>query len=91
MLTPTKPSNDIIKDSIEDEFSDLDQNQDSVEDDLAKASNARPEARGGLTQKEILQFQMEKEQVLRTSSLSIQKRVVKKNLASLLSEVQTNP
>ncbi|KAG0244114.1 hypothetical protein B0O80DRAFT_523917 [Mortierella sp. GBAus27b] len=91
MLTLTKPSNDIIKDSIEDGFSDLDQNQDSVEDDLAKASNARPEARGGLTQKEILQFQMEKEQVLRTSSLSIQKRVVKKNLASLLSEVQTNP
>lgn len=93
ILSLITSTSDIVKGSSLDKLSDLDESHDSAEDDTGKVSQTTPEARGrsgGLSQKEITQIQMEKEQMLRTSSLSIQKRVVKKNLTSLLNDVQAN-
>ncbi|KAK3812836.1 MAG: hypothetical protein J3Q66DRAFT_346721 [Benniella sp.] len=92
MSTPTKPVN-TTKDLFLDRLDDLDNSQDSAGEDLDLTSKNGAEAKGrlqGLSLKEILQLQQEKEQMLRTSSLSIPRRTVKKDLSSLMKDVQAS-
>ncbi|KAF9363210.1 hypothetical protein BGX34_004644 [Mortierella sp. NVP85] len=90
--TPTKPVN-TTKNPFLDRLDDLDNSQDSAGEDLDLTLKNGVEARGrlqGLSSKEILQLQQEKEQMLRTSSLSIPRRTVKKDLSSLMKDVQAS-
>jgi hypothetical protein len=92
MPTPTKPVN-TTKNPFLDGLDDLDNSQDSVGEDLDLTLKKGADARGrpqGLSSKEILQLQQEKEQMLRTSSLSIPRRTVKKDLSSLMKDVQAS-
>ncbi|KAI7819684.1 hypothetical protein BC939DRAFT_459493 [Gamsiella multidivaricata] len=78
----TKPSNTLSVNPLLENFSsDSDQDREMLiaKSDLPKAPS----------QQEILQLQMDKEHMLRTSGLSVHKRIVKKDLDSLLRNLQT--
>ncbi|KAF9998778.1 hypothetical protein BGZ65_005764, partial [Modicella reniformis] len=88
----SKPMIKTSSSSFLDELSDLnDKSQDSLDLDELDLDKAMGTTRlKAPSQKEVLQLQMEKEQLLRTSSLSIKKRVIKKDLSSLLKDAQAN-